>query len=217
VIPGSLAAIVFVLGLVPGFLFLKLTQHRRRPWQKSSLTDLLEVVAVGGATTGLAAFVALRYHPDRIYDAFSGPPKSGADLVTIANILAWTTAGAIAAAVVLGTIFNLWSKKRFTPSVWQDTLGRRREVSAPHVLIHMKDGREIDGVLHAYTATTDEPWRDIALQRPIRITAADGTEFTPEWNYLSISSEHFEYYGFQHQVDPGQNQARRRSRKKGPR
>jgi hypothetical protein len=57
VLPGSGLALVALLALVPGWVFLRLRQRHTPMPQPAGLGQLLEVLGVGLATTGTAAAV----------------------------------------------------------------------------------------------------------------------------------------------------------------
>ena len=67
-LPSGLVAAAFLLSLIPGWWFLRRTESQRRPRQLSTLQEMLELVGVGIATTGLAIALGLLFFPDVVLD-----------------------------------------------------------------------------------------------------------------------------------------------------
>jgi hypothetical protein len=56
-------------------------------------------------------------------------------------------------------------------NVWIHSIGARPRGTHPYLGVHLKDGCLVEGPAHSF-ALDDEGNRDLALARPIRITAA---------------------------------------------
>ena len=78
-LPGGLVAAALLLSLVPGWLFLRLTEKVRRPRHQSQLQEVLELVAVGVGTTGAAILLAALVRADGMYH-LKIPPENGDDV-----------------------------------------------------------------------------------------------------------------------------------------
>jgi hypothetical protein len=183
VVPGDIGGVLLLLALIPGWLYLRLQERLRPPSGTTGLGELLEVVAVGLATTGVSA-VALALWPYRFapilldVDAWS----AGGDAYLRDHVR--PALGSLVAVLLLavGIAYGLyWLQQRRLPTefrpqgnVWVHALGARPKGTVPWVGLQLDDGRLVEGVLHSYTldGSTDE--RDVALSRPIRVTTQPG-------------------------------------------
>lgn len=178
--PTTLGALLVVLALVPGWIYLRLVERLQPPSGTSGLHQLLEVVAVGVATTGVSA-IAVVLVPHRL-------------LPFTLDVAAWATEGAylrthvraavasvpvvfglaVLLAYLLYRVRALRMPREFSnqQDVWVRSIGSRPKGRHPYVGLHLVDGRLIEGPLHSYTFGAEAGKRDIALSGPIRITDA---------------------------------------------
>lgn len=188
-IPGGALAAIFLLSLVPGYVFLRLSATARRPRQQSPLAESLEVVAVGIATTGSSFVFWVLVKPGAVLTALD-TPDSSADL----------RRQALLAVVILGLATGLaciWSwalqrrrPNRFQLSVWYDVFSKDN-IPKGHlafVAVQLTNGVTVSGNLHSYTWAPDTSHRDISLTRPIVVTRGKKSEH-PDFDFLSVSEE----------------------------
>jgi hypothetical protein len=180
VLPDSLPVLVVALALVPGWLYLRLRERRRPPSTAAGLSQLLEVVAVGLATTGISVFVLSliphRWVPWLIdVEAWAAVGDDHlrqnirASVVSVGAVLVLASL----AAVALHNVLRASSSDSFDAesSVWGHALGRHPEDTVPWVGLQLRDGPLVEGVLHSLSLGQEaQDERDIALKRPIRVT-----------------------------------------------
>jgi hypothetical protein len=92
------------------------------------------------------------------------------------------TVAVILVVAVLISLGLYWLRARRKPAefrsqgnVWVHSLGARPPGKVPYVGLHLDDGRLVEGQLHSYALDENDGRRDIAIQRPIRITSANET------------------------------------------
>lgn len=182
-VPGDIGGVLLLLALIPGWLYLRLQERLRPPSGTTGLGELLEVVAVGLATTGISA-VAVALSPHCLapflldVDAWS----AGGDAYLRAHVRLALSSLVVVLLLAVGVAYGLyWLQRRRLPAefrpqgnVWVHALGARPKGTVPWVGLQLADGRLVEGLLHGYTldGSTDE--RDVALSRPIRVTAPSG-------------------------------------------
>lgn len=176
-VPGSGLALLTLLALVPGWVFLRLRQRHTVQASSSGLAQLLEVLAVGVATTGTAA-AALALPPHRWLpfladvDAWARQGSGYASheprrvLASVVLTLVLATALAVAGDRVSRT---QRSEIRTGPGVWETSLRRRPDKTLPYAALTLQDGSLLEGLLYAFTLETSEV-RDVALTAPVRVT-----------------------------------------------
>jgi hypothetical protein len=183
--PATLGALLLVLALVPGWLYLRLVERLQPPSTTTGLHQLLEVLAVGVATTGVSA-MAVALVPHRLLpftlDLSGWSTKGGAYLRTHARAAVWSVALVFVVAVLLA--YGLyWIRARRKPAefdstgdVWINSIGARPADKHPYVGLQLNDGSFVEGALHAYTFGAEPGKRDLALSSPIRFTPSGETE-----------------------------------------
>lgn len=185
-LPGGVGVGLLLLALVPGWLYLRLRERLRPPSGATGLTELLEVLAVGLATTGagaaMLAFVPHRWLPFLLdVDAWA---RLGNDYLPqhIRSVVASVVAVFLVAVVIAYLLYlvqRLQLPAEFRPqgSVWVHALGARPNGRVPWVGLQLNDGRLVEGLLHSYSLTDGGmEERDVALQRPIRVSVRAGEE-----------------------------------------
>jgi flagellar biogenesis protein FliO len=178
--PTTLGALLLVLALVPGWIYLRLVERLQPPSGTSGLHQLLEVLAVGVATTGVSA-IAVVLVPHRLLpftldvaawakdDAYLRPHARAA-VASVAVVFGL----AVLLAYLLYRLRALRTPREFSSQqdVWVRSIGSRPKGQHPYIGLHLADGQLIEGPLHSYTFGAEAGKRDIALSGPIRITAA---------------------------------------------
>jgi len=182
VLPDSAWVVLLLLTLIPGWVYLRLQERLRPPSNATGLSELLEVVAVGLATTGISALV-IALLPHRwipvIVDVDRWAIDGNAYLrdhirIAIASV-------AIVLALALLIAYGLYRlQRRWLPdvrsqgNVWIHALGARPKGTVPWVGLELTNGKVVEGLLHSFSlnGTTDE--RDVALARPIRVIERAG-------------------------------------------
>lgn len=206
--PATAVALLIALSMVPGHIYLQLTTAVRRPSARTSLSELLETITVGLATTGVACTAFLLLAPDHalrvIQTVRSTPAAIQADEVRGAALLA----GLLLLSAVVLAVLSAWgvralAKNRFAPSVMQATLGLRKPSHGRAVGIELVDGSTIDGLLHAYTLTDEEADRTIALKRPLRRMAPSGEVSDLPFDYIVTFGANIKHVVMNQVHDPG--------------
>jgi hypothetical protein len=184
VIPGSIAIGVLLIALVPGWVYLRLRERLRPAAENTALSELLEVLAVGLATTGVAATI------------LTIVPSSWVPFLL--DVSRWAIGGnhyvrdhvrqAVVSAFVLLTLavgiawVIYWLQRRRQPAefepvgnVWVHAIGQRPRGTVPWVGLQLDDGMLVEGLIHSLAMADGAGInRDIALQAPIRVTNAPG-------------------------------------------
>jgi hypothetical protein len=202
--PTTFVALVIVLALVPGWFYLRLIERIERPRTSSTLHELLEVLAVGVATTGVSTLLFLllphSWLPFAV-DVSKWGIKGNQYLKQHVRQSAAAAAIIFAASMMIAYALARVRARRRTAEfdrhddVWNKALGRRPAGTHPFVGLKLKDGRLIEGSLKAFPLDSGEGPRDIALERPIRITPADGggRHTPPNVDRLIIDSSQLDY------------------------
>lgn len=169
---GSITALLVALAMVPGHIFLEMTRSRRQPTDRSALGELMELLAVGLGTTGVAIVIAILARPRWVqlsYNAAAAGFRGSTDgeIRCTAALLITTVGLSILLAVGAGMALQRLLKQQFSPSVMQATLGLAKDGHIPVVTIRLADGSRVQGVLHSYSFSTEENSRAIALQSPM--------------------------------------------------
>ena len=176
--PTTLGALLLVLALVPGWIYLRLVERLQPPSGTSGLHQLLEVVAVGVATTGVSA-IAVALVPHRLLPFLldvAALAKDSAYLRFHARLAVASVAVVFGLAVLLAYLLYRVRARRLPrefsnkQDVWVRSIGDRPKDRHPYVALHLVDGRTIEGPLHSFAIGIEAGKRDIALKGPIRIT-----------------------------------------------
>lgn len=212
---ANLAGALLVVALVPGFAYLRLTERARRPRSHSALSELLEVIAVGVATTGVSALVLIGCRPSLLVAALgTADPQSEQGLRDIASLVAVLGGLALLIAWLLALVTRSLVKDTYALSVWGATLGLRAKDRHPFVRVEFKDPNadRIAGVLHSYTVLDTGQPRDIAILSP-EITRA-GQTWAPGPTHVVISAEQISKIWFELAPDPPGAEGKPRKRRR---
>lgn len=206
--PITGTALLIALSVVPGYFYLQLTAGYRRPETKTTLSEVLEVLLVGLATTGLSVAVLTMVFTDSAREVLLALLATPADLhVGQLRGLIITGVIVIAVSLSLASLLSLLTRhrasRRFSPSVSQATLGVDKRGHIRVVSMGMANGSTIDGVLHAYTLGDDEDSRAIAVKEPIRHVSMKGEATALTYNYLVLFGPDIKHIAVSHVVDPG--------------
>jgi len=143
---------------------------------RTGLDELLEVVAVGFATTGIAVALWALIPADmsQLANIRSLARDGAAYAASHPQRMAATAFVVLAVAVGLAyVLFKVthWKRKStyVRETVWAGALGWRHDRYAWVGLI-LRDGRLVEGQLFAYPVGDEHEHRNIALQGPIRVT-----------------------------------------------
>ncbi len=219
--PATVAALLIALALVPGWLYLRLIERLQPRSGTSGLHQLLEVLAVGVATTGVSVIVVVlvphRWMPFTL-DVSAWVSKGDSYLRDHVRSATWSLALVFALAVLLACVLY-WLRARKKPAefrsqgnVWVHSLGDRPTDKVPYVGLQLKDGRLVEGPLHSYTFDAEPGKRDVALSGPIRVTAAGGgvAQPNPSLDRLIVPESQIEYITVIHVPAKGTGKRRRR-------
>lgn len=184
-LPGSGLALVVLLALVPGWVFLRLRQRHDPQNQPAGLNQLLEVFAVGVVTTGTVS-LALAYIPHAwlpfLVDLDAWADRGGAYAADHPRQLLATGATVLVLASLLAWGGDRVLQRQRTelylgPGVWVYALRKRPAGTVPYLGLMLQDGTLIEGVLHSFSLEASET-RDVALDAPIRVRSPGAAEPT---------------------------------------
>lgn len=176
---GALFSLLLVF--VPGWAYLSWVERVRPAVDRSGLSELLEVIAMGAATTGPATLLFIlvphqwlpftldlehwaRDDNDVLRDDFRGATWSVALVFGLAMLIAYS----------LYRLQTRGRSKEIHPEggVWDLAIGQRPGGKVPWVGLQLADGRLVEGLLHSLNLDDAGDERDIALMRPIRVTGS---------------------------------------------
>lgn len=191
-LPASAVAAALLLSLVPGWIFLRLTEKARRPRHQSDLQEVLELIAVGVLTTGLAVAAVAVFRPAGVLN-LKFPPTDARELRELALSVVGTFLLALGFAVAFAFAFRSTSaakKSSLVTSVWWDILSAEKVPPgmAPYALVTLNDDTLVEGIVSAFTWQSDSSHhRDIALRAPIRFPVGGGKSRKPPYDRLLIA------------------------------
>jgi hypothetical protein len=177
-LPKEVGPLVLLLALTPGWVYLQLLRRLRPRARSTALTELLEAVAVGLSTTGLAvwAVISLR-RPLRpfivdIDGLVAGTTHTKASLDSLARTIALVLVLAILISGLLHGIQRLRRSPEFHPEggLWVYAISDRPKGHIPYVGLQMKNGKLLEGELHSISLEDLGDDREIALRGKIRVT-----------------------------------------------
>lgn len=188
-VPSSLGALLGVLGLIPGWLFLSRTERVRRPGPRSGLRELVELVAVGLATTGASVLIGSTLFPRAIREALAGHAGTAERFREDVWCISALLVGSMVISMVLAWIANRRRGPRYSEGVWETAFGADPgDGRLRHAVIELLDGRTIDGPLLGYTLSRSDEGPSIALGAPIFFTRK-GDRRRVRYDSLVVQSE----------------------------
>ncbi|MEV5967305.1 DUF6338 family protein [Kribbella sp. NPDC051952] len=177
-LPKELGPLLLLLALTPGWVYLQLLRRLRPRARSTALSELLEAVAVGLFTTGLAtwAVISLR-RPLRpfIVDVdglIAGKVRIEHSLDTVARTVVLVLVLAVLIAGLLHGVQRLRRSPEFHPEggLWVYAISDRPKGHIPYVGLQMKSGKLVEGALHSISLEDLGDDREIALTGTIRVT-----------------------------------------------
>jgi uncharacterized membrane protein YidH (DUF202 family) len=210
-LPSGSLALLLLLALVPGWVFLRLRQRHSAQPQMAGLAQLLEVLAVGLATTGTAV-VALVIAPHRWLPFFADVDKwaqQGGDYASTQprNVMTSVVAVLVLACVLAALADQVFRRQRselyLGPGVWVYALRERPPGTLPYLAIALQDGSLVEGLMHSCSLEASEV-RDVALGAPIRITPSASLSPSPvEVERVVIPEREIRHITVQHVPEAG--------------
>lgn len=187
--PGSTLAVLFLVSLIPGWIFLRATQRSRLPHAQSALEESLELLAVGTATTGLSAVLLVLWAPGLAMDAAApGTPHELRSAVALGLVVLGTASGlALIAAHMYSRIYPV----RYGSSVWHEVLSDRYVPSGQlnFLGVETHDDKLYEGVQHSFTHGSEDAHRDVALKAPIYAYNNKGRRILTPYSLLVIPGD----------------------------
>ena len=180
-LPTGISALLLLLIFVPGWAYLSWVERVRPAVDRSGLSELLEVAAMGAATTGPAVLLLvliphewLPFTLDLELWASEGNDQVRDDFRGAAGSVALIFGFAMCIAYGLFRLRTRGLSKEFHPEagVWAQAIGQRPRGTVPWIGVHLTDGRLVEGILHSLSLADAGDERDIALGRPIRVTGS---------------------------------------------
>jgi hypothetical protein len=147
--------------------------------RRSSLTEVLELLAVAAITTGppaLAAAIAPDWWRSHVFDVSrlltEGTAYLAGHLRGAAVELVLILVVAVLLAEVLARLARKGVPDEFHPAGadWSRALAERPDGTYPWVGVMLQDGTLVEGVLKTIDLTSSGDDRDLALAAPIRVT-----------------------------------------------
>lgn len=187
-IPGTLLGLVaLAAALGPGFVFVRRAErHNNRPSQ-SQLSELVEMVVIGGALSLVAAGVVLTAVDITDCIETAELRADPAEYILNEPLRIFLAAGlfyglAYAGAYLMARITYRDSSAVIEPGVtgwghafWKGLPDKETPVL---VTVELKDGRRVTGGLASFTVGSEEN-REIVLVQPLAATAKPGTKGVP--------------------------------------
>ncbi|MCA1708126.1 MAG: DUF6338 family protein [Actinobacteria bacterium] len=188
-LPTGIGVSLVLLSLVPGWLHLQLRKRLAPASSATGLSELLEVLAVGLATTGTSVALLI-FVPTRwlsvLLDVDTWAAQGNDYLrqhvreAAASGLTAFILALAIAYLIYLPLRLRKPAEFRAQGSVWVHALGARPKGKVPWVALQLKDGKLIEGLLLSFSLSEEGlEQKDVALQRPIRVTLKQNEQ--PQW------------------------------------
>jgi len=179
-LPTGIGALLLLLIFVPGWAYLSWVERVRPAAGRSGLSELLEVAAMGAATTGPAVLLLVLIPHEWLPFTLdleqwaSGNDHPRDDFRGAAWSVALIFAFAMCIAYGLYRLRTRGLSKEFHPEagVWAQAIGQRPRGKVPWVGVQLIDGRLVEGLLHSLSLDDAGDERDIALGRPIRVTGS---------------------------------------------
>ena len=185
-LPNAPFALLVLLALLPGWLFIRLAERRGPRPERSSLVEFLELAAVGFSAIVVSALIvaglSFVMHP-WLFNVKAWAAERQRYLGDhLGAALVSTMCGLVLSCILVFLLYLLIYGRRsagFKPgsSVWIDCLGNAPKNQQNWLGIHRPDGSLIEGLLLSYPAGPDSDVREISLAKPIRLTPKDGETF----------------------------------------
>jgi len=199
-----LGLFLFLVGLGPGYLYVRFTERYRPRAERSEVMEVAELVLVGAACSALVSVILL-------------PIMNATKWVSVSSLVTGPAAyvaehpwNALTALLVVLTAsygvaygaFRIRYRNRsevFDPdsSVWVREITRMTKEGAEGIsaTVELEDGRVIKGFLSSYTPDIDgDANRDIALAAPISVKMPGASdEEIPDIERLILAAEQIRY------------------------
>jgi Family of unknown function (DUF6338) len=197
--------LLFLAGIGPGYVYVRIAERREPQVRRSALLEAAGLLVIGGLTTGLAALIvliatdatglmnveALIKYGTR-YVASEPLPVLVAVFITL--LLSYTGAIGLALIVYRGRKATVYPNR----SVWWEAIGEAKNAGPVFATLELRDGRVVDGYVHAYTIDPDTDRRDMSLQRPIFVRPSGRVDRTPlNVDYLVLPDTEIVYVSLQ--------------------
>ena len=186
ILPNAPFALLALLALLPGWLFIRLAERRGPRPERSSLAEFLELAAVGFSaitvSTLIVAALSFVVHP-WLFNVRAWAHERHRYLGDhLGAALVSTTFDIVISCLLVVLLYLVIYGRRsagFKPgsSVWVDCLGNAPKDKQNWLGVHRRDGSLIEGLLLSYPARPDKDIREISLTKPIRLTPKDGEPF----------------------------------------
>jgi hypothetical protein len=182
-LPNAPFALLVLLALLPGWLFVRLAERRGPRPQRSPLAEFLELAAVGFSAIVISALIvaglSFIIHP-WLFNLEAWAHERHQYLGNhLGAALASTALGiGLSCVLVIALYLIIYGRHSagFKPgsSVWVDCLEGAPKGMQNWVGVHRHDGSLVEGLLLSYPAGSDETAREISLTKPIRLTPQNG-------------------------------------------
>ena len=205
-IPNSIAAVLlFLVGVGPGYVFVRVAERREPRQARSPLLEFAELFVVGAASTMICALVVL------LAASWSGAVSLSTWLAeghvyVVRHVPALAAAGLL---IVIASYALAWGLARFIfrglpasvrpeYSVWFQIFHPINPRDLRFATVELNDGRLVAGYVHAYTVDDDASSRELALRAPIfTSTGPDGARTVTNDDFLILGADEIRYIGVQ--------------------
>lgn len=177
-IPDTTALLV-LLGLVPGWVFWSLGARHHPRGSRSTLSEVLELVAVGVLTTGVALLVWVLVDGLRVQSLLSASGwATGGEPYLTRHIPQAAFTAFLVMVCASGAAFGLSKSVHRGPRihdpggvVWWNAIQDHAVGQQAYVGVMLDDGMLVEGLITGFTTDdTAGTGRDLALAAPIRVT-----------------------------------------------
>ncbi|PKV78322.1 DUF6338 family protein [Nocardia fluminea] len=166
--PTSLTVVFVLFSLVPGWFYLRLVERTRPARKVSGLHEVMQMLAVGLATTGFALLIVVLLPSSWLVDWVALVQDGRAYVLPHLRRVVVSIAVLFVLAILIAYLLY-WCRARRSPTgfkpeetTWVSAFNASPKGSSPWLVIEMADGRKIEGWLHSYDPDEEKP--DIALQ-----------------------------------------------------
>lgn len=185
-VPSSLVQLLVAVGLIPGFLFLRLTEKSRHPRNQSGLADVVEVLASGLASVSFVVVPILLAQPDATLDVLAQPREHVRVIVLLAILV---VVGSCGAALVMARLVSWLRPPQFGQSVWAETFLPKKHGFIREVLVEVEGRRRFQGKLMHFTLDPTLE-QQIVLGAPLYRVLRDGSKHQLLGDKLAFSGGH---------------------------